>query len=591
MAWDPKDLPRCIGLEINGYGADGLPIEPFWEPIGFEFDPEVNVFIGPNATGKSTILRLLCPQLKEWQPSGGCKRSYSDPRPGVPHPDRIPHIYFPPVREVAPLNTSGLSNPLTPGPDEKPRYDEWLFNILLDPEPDLDDFGDDRRDDPVDDHLGEFVGLWKDRDEDVAWDQLCKYGPPEKLGEVVEPGWLSREARATLRRASPYKFNPAVLWRAFNRILALGGDVWIEQVAWAAEQTDKCILAICPEMVKGGLTNLVYDAKRLPDDASPTRRMLARGGKTYPLSAIRTVDPVAVEGSAEYWLGELSTGTQGLIWWIFNVALSLAFHGQNSLDRIRGGESIPGVLCIDEIENHLHPTWQRRVIPALRKHFPGLQIFATTHSPFVVAGLKRGQVHRLYREKEVIKTDQLTEEEKEHKLVGWTVEEILQEFMDVEDPTDEETALAAATLRWLQERFPPDDPDDPHYLASDWVRDKILRRLRDNPERLPEEEQSLRWLSENQPDGQSDDSVEDENQQDSQSSATTEDENQPDSQSTAKDLTAKKWWLDTIEKLRSATGPNLEDWGPIAARADRLMEEIRRVADYGIDEEPEDEEG
>ena len=56
------------------------------------------------------------------------------------------------------------------------------------------------------------------------------------------------------------------------------------------------------------------------------------------------------------------------------------------------------ILLIDEIENHLHPTWQRRVIPALRRHFPGLQIFATTHSPFVVAGLKRGQIHRLYRE-------------------------------------------------------------------------------------------------------------------------------------------------------------------------------------------------
>ena len=42
----------------------------------------------------------------------------------------------------------------------------------------------------------------------------------------------------------------------------------------------------------------------------------------------------------------------------------------------------PAILLIDEIENHLHPTWQRRVIPALLDHFPGLQIFATTHSPF-----------------------------------------------------------------------------------------------------------------------------------------------------------------------------------------------------------------
>ena len=58
----------------------------------------------------------------------------------------------------------------------------------------------------------------------------------------------------------------------------------------------------------------------------------------------------------------------------------------------------PAILLIDEIENHLHPRWQRRVIPALLEHFPGLQIFATTHSPFVVAGLKAGQVHVLKRD-------------------------------------------------------------------------------------------------------------------------------------------------------------------------------------------------
>ena len=555
MARNPKDLPRCISLEINGFGTDGLPIEPFWEPIGFEFDPEVNVFIGPNATGKSTILRLLCPQLKEWQPSDGCQRSYSDPRPGVPRADSIPHIYFPPVREVAPLKASSLSDVQTPWADEKPRYDEWLFDILLLDPDDPDDLGNAPRDTYEDDPIEEFLGLWLDRDGGVAWDQLCKYGPPEKLGEAAAYSWLRSKARETLRSPSPYKFNPTDLWRAFNRLVDVGGsEIDHDRVAWAAEQTANCILAICPEMVKGGLTNLV-DRKRTPGDASQTRRMLDREGRTYFLSGIRMVDPV--EGSAVYWLGELSTGTQGLIWWIFNVALTLAYEGQNSMQKIKDGESIPGILCIDEIENHLHPTWQRRVIPALRKHFPGLQIFATTHSPFVVAGLKRGQVHRLYREKGVIKTDQLTEEEKERKLVGWTVEEILRKFMDVTDPTDEETAMAAAALRWLRGQQPPQDPK---VKASSWVQE-CIQDLQRNHERLLGEEQALRWLSENQPRGQSDD-------------------------------TPEKWWLAAIERLRSAIGPDLEAGGPIAAQTDRFLEEIERIArEYGIKEEPDEEVG
>ena len=76
------------------------------------------------------------------------------------------------------------------------------------------------------------------------------------------------------------------------------------------------------------------------------------------------------------------------------IALSLLFmHNFEP-----GWQKRRAILLIDEIENHLHPTWQRRVIPALLEHFPGLQIFATTHSPFVVAGLKAGQVHLLNRD-------------------------------------------------------------------------------------------------------------------------------------------------------------------------------------------------
>lgn len=45
---------------------------------------------------------------------------------------------------------------------------------------------------------------------------------------------------------------------------------------------------------------------------------------------------------------------------------------------------LPGVLLIDEIENHLHPKWQRKIISLIQKYFPNLQLIITTHSPFVV---------------------------------------------------------------------------------------------------------------------------------------------------------------------------------------------------------------
>ena len=43
----------------------------------------------------------------------------------------------------------------------------------------------------------------------------------------------------------------------------------------------------------------------------------------------------------------------------------------------------PGVVLIDEVDAHLHPTWQRNVGMWFRRHFPNLQFIVTTHSPFV----------------------------------------------------------------------------------------------------------------------------------------------------------------------------------------------------------------
>ena len=51
-----------------------------------------------------------------------------------------------------------------------------------------------------------------------------------------------------------------------------------------------------------------------------------------------------------------------------------------------------GIVLIDEIELHLHPAWQRRILPALRATFPNVQFFVTTHSPQTLSTLNREQI-------------------------------------------------------------------------------------------------------------------------------------------------------------------------------------------------------
>lgn len=52
-----------------------------------------------------------------------------------------------------------------------------------------------------------------------------------------------------------------------------------------------------------------------------------------------------------------------------------------------------GIVLIDELDLHLHPSWQRRVVNSFKSAFPNLQFVTTTHSPFIIQSLKN---HELY---------------------------------------------------------------------------------------------------------------------------------------------------------------------------------------------------
>lgn len=47
-----------------------------------------------------------------------------------------------------------------------------------------------------------------------------------------------------------------------------------------------------------------------------------------------------------------------------------------------------GVVLIDEIETHLHPSWQQRVVNDLHRTFPKIQFIISTHSPIVLSGVQ-----------------------------------------------------------------------------------------------------------------------------------------------------------------------------------------------------------
>ena len=105
----------------------------------------------------------------------------------------------------------------------------------------------------------------------------------------------------------------------------------------------------------------------------------------------RPSDPSGVRFKTPYGvvpLSELSLGYKTTLTWIVDLALRLYERYPDSPDPL----SEPGIVLIDEIELHLHPRWQRRMMEDLSRCFPAVQFIATAHSPLVVQATETGNL-------------------------------------------------------------------------------------------------------------------------------------------------------------------------------------------------------
>lgn len=95
------------------------------------------------------------------------------------------------------------------------------------------------------------------------------------------------------------------------------------------------------------------------------------------------------KGGATLDIRQLSDGERGVLALVLDLARRLSQANPTLDDPIRDGAAI---VLIDEIDLHLHPKWQRTIIEKLVKAFPSCQFIATTHSPQIVAAVEPEQV-------------------------------------------------------------------------------------------------------------------------------------------------------------------------------------------------------
>ncbi|MDN2569715.1 AAA family ATPase [Escherichia coli] len=88
---------------------------------------------------------------------------------------------------------------------------------------------------------------------------------------------------------------------------------------------------------------------------------------------------------------QLSQGEKSLMALVGDIARRLAMMNP-MLENPLNGE---GIVLIDEVDMHLHPTWQRTIIQRLTTTFPHCQFVLTTHSPLVISDCKDVLVYSL----------------------------------------------------------------------------------------------------------------------------------------------------------------------------------------------------
>jgi energy-coupling factor transporter ATP-binding protein EcfA2 len=204
---------------------------------------------------------------------------------------------------------------------------------------------------------------------------------------------------------------------------------------------------------------------------------------------------IVTAGGVEVPVDQLSQGTSAILGWVGTVLQRVTeVYGRFVLP------AQPSVLVlIDEIDAHMHPEWQQQLVPLLKRHLPGVQIIATTHSPLIVGSLQADELVRLRRRDGVIEADSL-----ETSFQGWRADQILtgpafdldttidddtdslrQEYTSLLGKTNRsprEQARFGALERQIEQRVPGHLETPAEREAYDLLQEWLLERIASQPD-------------------------------------------------------------------------------------------------------------
>ncbi len=312
-----------------------------FEDYTFKFHPDFTVLIGDNASGKTSVLDALAVMLGTYIPKsqdgvviGGIKKKDARLRIFEKY-DQVT------IEQQKPtfLNAQGTLH-------EKDL--EWTRK--------LGDRGKKARDLT---QIGEDDLTAVSNGEDIGLPVLLYYGTG-RLWDIHRKVTIGKPDSRTVGYRNC--MDPKSDHHLFEK--------WFKQLELSAIQNNKKIEVL--EAVRGATKICIPDAKHFYYDVANDAMMIVFEDEGYCL------------------FDNLSDGYRNMVAMVADIAHRAA--RLNPHLRANAATESSGVVLIDEIDLHLHPQWQRRVVGDLQRAFPNIQFIATTHSPFILQSLDPGEV-------------------------------------------------------------------------------------------------------------------------------------------------------------------------------------------------------
>jgi predicted ATP-binding protein involved in virulence len=248
----------------------------------------------------------------------------------------------------------------------------------------------------IDTRISNFDLEWdKARDETYGFinsieneNMICVgYGASRQIGEAALTDKEDKDFTASLFSESARLLNV---------------EEWLLQADYAASKPstfqNRAIKQL--DYIKEVLINLLPDVEDIQFVSEFNRRPRVQVKTPYGWVAIK----------------DLSLGYRTLIAWMADFSSHMFDKYVDSKNPL----AEPAVVLVDEIDLHLHPRWQRKLMSYLSERFPNTQFIVTAHSPLVVQAATDANIVLLRRE-----GDHVVIDKKPQNIKGWRVDQIL----------------------------------------------------------------------------------------------------------------------------------------------------------------------